>query len=89
MIASLKSTPRVSVVIPTYNRADLLPQTIASVLNQTFADFEVLIVDDGSTDATAQIIREIEDSRLIYIPQEHSGLPAVARNNGIRRARGE
>jgi glycosyltransferase involved in cell wall biosynthesis len=82
-------TPRVSVIIPTYNRAGLLPQTIQSALDQTFADLEILVVDDGSTDGTEQVVQKFADSRLIYIRQAHSGLPAVARNTGLRHARGE
>jgi glycosyltransferase involved in cell wall biosynthesis len=82
-------TPRVSVIIPTYNRADLLSQTIQSVLDQTFRDFEVLIIDDGSTDDTEHVVRRVDDSRAIYIRQGHSGLPAVARNRGLHHARGE
>jgi glycosyltransferase involved in cell wall biosynthesis len=67
------SSPTVSVVMPTYNRADLLPQTIASILGQDFNDFELLIVDDGSTDNTAELIQQIQghDPRLRYarLPQ--------------------
>jgi len=62
------SAPTVSVVMPTYNRADLLPRTIPSILSQDFGDFELLIVDDGSTDNTADVIRKIQerDPRLRY-----------------------
>jgi glycosyltransferase involved in cell wall biosynthesis len=49
---SLSSTPKVSIIIPTFNRADLLPETIDSVLTQSFADYEIIVVDDGSTDTT-------------------------------------
>lgn len=82
-------TPRVSVIIPTYNRADLLPQTIQSVLDQTFRDLEILIIDDGSTEDTENVVRRIDDSRVTYIRQAHSGLPAVARNTGLHHARGD
>jgi glycosyltransferase involved in cell wall biosynthesis len=81
--------PRVSVIIPTYNRADFLPQTIQSVLDQTFHDFEILIIDDGSTDDTEHVVRRIDDSRVIYVRQGHSGLPSVARNTGLHHARGD
>jgi glycosyltransferase involved in cell wall biosynthesis len=80
--------PKVSVIVPTYNRADLLPQTLASVLSQSYGDFELLVVDDGSTDDTSQVIAAISDARVVSLRQEHSGLPAVGRNTGIRQAAG-
>jgi len=80
--------PTVSVVIPTYNRAEFLAQAIDSVLSQTCQDFEVIVVDDGSTDDTAQVVSAYGD-RVRYVPIPHSGLPAVARNAGLQVARGE
>ena len=80
--------PNVSVIVPTYNRADLLPQALASVLGQSYGDFELLVVDDGSTDNTADVVARIGDARIITIAQEHSGLPAVGRNTGMRWAAG-
>ena len=80
--------PKISVIVPTYNRADLLPQALASVLGQSYGDFELLVVDDGSTDNTADVVARIGDSRIVTIAQEHSGLPAVGRNTGMRRAAG-
>ena len=82
------SSPRVSVIIPTYNRESTIGIAIQSVLDQTFADFEVLVIDDGSTDATGSIVGAFGDPRVVYLCQQHSGLPAVARNVGLRRARG-
>ena len=82
-------SPRVSVVIPTYNRESTIGIAIRSVLDQTFADFEILVVDDGSTDSTESVVRGFGDPRVFYVRQQHGGLPAVARNNGLRRARGE
>ncbi|GAI16908.1 unnamed protein product [marine sediment metagenome] len=74
---SKNNHPKVSVIIPTYNRANLLPRTIKSVLNQTFRDFELIIVDDGSTDNTKQVIERFQtDLRVKYIYQENSGGPA-------------
>lgn len=83
------ASPVVSVVIPTFNRVDLLPSTIESVLAQTFGDLEVLVVDDGSTDGTGDYVTSLTDPRVRYLRNEWSGLPAVNRNTGIRAARGE
>jgi len=84
----------VSVIIPTYNRALLIKESIQSVFNQTHRPIECLIIDDGSTDNTAQVIGNLQtklatiDFKLIYIKQDNSGAPA-ARNNGIKNASGE
>ncbi|WP_052315752.1 glycosyltransferase family 2 protein [Oscillatoria acuminata] len=81
--------PFFSVVVPTYNRANLLGDTIESVLAQTFKDFELLVIDDGSTDDTHELINSFCDSTNIrYIYQENQGVGA-ARNTGIKNARGE
>ena len=79
-----------SIIIPTYNRADLIPKTIRSVQNQTFEDWECIIVDDGSTDNTKSIIEDIikQDSRFKYVYQENAERSA-ARNNGIRNSSGQ
>lgn len=79
-----------SIIIPTYNRADLLPETIRSVQNQTFMDWECIVVDDGSTDGTRQVVEAIikSDSRIKYFFQENAERSA-ARNNGIRNSSGE
>ncbi|MHC4972713.1 MAG: glycosyltransferase family 2 protein [Planctomycetota bacterium] len=81
---------RVSVVIPTYNRARLVCEAIDSVLAQTFPGFELLLVDDGSTDGTAEVIRSRygDEPRLRYLAQENGGT-AKARDHGLRHARGE
>ena len=86
-----KEKPTVSVIIPTYNRAKLLPRAIKSVLNQTFKDFEVIIVDDGSTDNTEEVINEFQkhDKRIKYIRHEKNKGAAAARNTGIKIAQGE
>ena len=78
--------PKVSVIIPTYNRAVFLSEAIDSVLNQSFRDFELIIVDDGSTDSTPHILRRWE-GRIRWMRQENSGV-SRARNTGIRAARG-
>jgi glycosyltransferase involved in cell wall biosynthesis len=80
------SVPSVSVIIPTYNRRDLLQRSLDSVFAQTYRDFEVVIVDDGSTDGTRAAIEG--RSQVRYFFQDHGG-PARARNVGIRQARGD
>lgn len=83
------SAPAVSVIIPTYNRADLLPETLQSVLGQTLADLEVIVVDDGSTEDIAGVVEAMADSRLRYIKNRRTGLPAAGRNVGIRAAKAD
>jgi len=77
--------PKVSVVIPSYNRAHLISETIQSVLAQTFQDFETIVVDDGSIDNTSEVVSNFP---VRYFHQENRGLPA-ARNAGIRLSHGE
>ena len=83
------SIPTFSVVIPTYNRCNVILETVQAVLNQTFSSFEVVVVDNGSTDHTSDIIRSISDSRVRYLKLKGSGSPASPRNHGIVEARGE
>jgi glycosyltransferase involved in cell wall biosynthesis len=80
--------PRVSVVIPTYNAEKYIAKTIQSVLHQTYQDFEILVVNDGSTDRSAEICWQFNDQRIRIINQSNRGLPG-ARNSGIRAAKGE
>jgi len=86
----MKNNLKVSVIIPTYNRAFLLSRAIESVLSQTFQNFELIIIDDGSTDNTKDVIEKIkkEDNRIIYIYQDNRGLPG-ALNTGIKNAKGK
>ena len=79
---------RFSIIIPTYNRAAFLPKAIESVLSQTYIDWELIIVDDGSTDNTKDVVSQYADSRIVYIYQENAERSA-ARNNGIAHAKGE
>lgn len=79
--------PEVSVVIPTYNRQSLVQDTIDSVLRQTFADLELIVVDDGSTDDTERVLLDRYGSRIRYVYQENQG-ESAARNHGIDLARG-
>jgi glycosyltransferase involved in cell wall biosynthesis len=80
--------PRVSVVLNTYNRAGLVSRAIESVLVQTWDDFELLVVDDGSTDDTQAVVTSHRDTRIRYVHRENGGL-AVARNTGLDAAEGE
>lgn len=83
---AISPAPAISVVIATFNRANYLPATIQSVLNQTFRDFELIVVDDGSTDATRALL-ESYGSRLRHFHQANGGASA-ARNLGVRHSRG-
>jgi len=79
--------PEVSVIIPAYNAARFIGEALQSVLQQTFQDFEIIVVDDGSTDDTARVVAGIADPRIRYVYQENKGL-AGARNHGLRLAQG-
>lgn len=82
-----QTPPTVSVIIPTYNRAQYIGESIRSVLLQTYADFEIIIVDDGSTDDTPKVIEAISDPRVRYVRQENRGR-SQARNHALSLARG-
>jgi len=81
--------PKVSIVIPSFNSKDYIVETIDSILRQSFRDFEILLIDDCSTDGTEEIIQSISDDRLRYLKleQNHGG-PSRPRNVGIRLAQG-
>lgn len=81
--------PCVSVVLPTYDRAPLLGRAIRSVLGQSYEDFEVIVVDDGSTDGTAGVVASCGDPRVRYVALAHNAGAGAARNVGIRLARGK
>ncbi len=80
--------PAISVVIPAYNSEDTISETIESVLEQTFSNFELIIVNDGSTDKTLEIISRFLDERIKVISQENSG-PQRSRNVGAKNAQGK
>ncbi len=80
--------PLVSVIITTYNRAGLLPKAIESVLAQTFQDFELIVVDDGSTDQTRQVVEAYRDARIRYLYQSNRGVSG-ALNTGFAAAQSE
>lgn len=83
----MHDSPAVSVVIATYNRAEFLPATIESILAQCFQNFELIIVDDGSTDETQKVLAPYEH-RIKYIRQMNGG-PSAARNLGVQNAKGD
>src|SRR5918996_2481069 len=84
------STPKVSVVMPAYNAAVYLDEAVTSILNQTFREFEFIVINDGSTDDTVSILDKYEksDSRIRVYHQENQGMIA-ALNRGCRLARGK
>ena len=79
---------KISIVIPVYNSEKTIGKTISSILKQTYENFEIILVDDGSTDESQSIIKSFDDKRIIYNVQENQGV-STARNNGIALASGE
>jgi glycosyltransferase involved in cell wall biosynthesis len=79
---------KVSVIIPLFNKAPYIQRALDSVRAQTFVDFEVIVVDDGSTDDGGSLATAYSDSRIRTIAQKNAG-PGAARNRGIAEARGE
>src|SRR5947207_2276441 len=86
---STASQPLVSVIIPTYNYARFIAEALASVQSQTYSNWEMIVVDDGSTDDTEAVVKRIaaDERRISYLRQENAQ-QAAARNNGIRQAKG-
>lgn len=80
--------PTISVVIPAYNAERTILETVGSVLQQTFSDFELIVINDGSKDRTVELLQSIKDERLKVFSYENGGLP-VARNRGLSRSTGE
>ncbi|MBU0683680.1 MAG: glycosyltransferase [Candidatus Omnitrophica bacterium] len=77
-----------SVIIPAFNRKDFLKKAITSVLNQSYRNLELIVVDDGSSDGTDFLINSIKDERILFLKQSNHGV-SHARNTGIRRAKGD
>jgi len=86
-MAETRNKPTVSIIIPTYNRRQSISRSIESVLNQTYRDFELIIVDDGSTDNTKELVADFNDERIRYVRHEENKGEAAARNTGIKAAR--
>lgn len=80
--------PLVSIVLPTYNRAHLIGETIESIIHQSYTKWELLIVDDGSTDHTHHVVESYHDPRIRVFKQNHIGKLGVVRNTGLRHANG-
>ena len=82
--------PLISIIVPCYNKAVYLTDALDSVLNQTYLNWECIIIDDGSPDATASIAKEYlnKDKRFKYYYQDNQGV-SLARNNGIKRSSGK
>lgn len=80
--------PKFSIIIPLYNKEKYIENTLKSVLKQTFQDFEIIIINDGSTDLSIELVNQIQDDRIKLVHQENQGV-SVARNNGIKLAEAE
>lgn len=81
--------PEVSVIIPTYNRAHLIGRAIQSVLDQTYQDFEIIVVDDASTDETEEVVKSFADDRINYTRHQKNKGGGASRNTGIKVAKGK
>ena len=84
-----EATPLVSVVVPTYNHARYLGRALQSVLNQTYTNWEIIVIDNHSTDNTDEVMARFIDPRITYLKIHNNGIIAVSRNAGIRLAKGE
>ena len=84
-----KLTPLVSIIIPTYNHARFISKSLKSVINQTFENWEAIVVDNHSTDDTDKILNQYIDSRIKYLKIYNNGIIAKSRNHGIKEAKGE
>jgi glycosyltransferase involved in cell wall biosynthesis len=84
----MRSNPKFSIIIPTYNRADFISKTIISVLEQDYLNFEIIVIDDGSTDNTSKIVQHFHSDKIKYLNKENEERGA-ARNSGIELAEGD
>ena len=79
---------KISVIIPNYNRSELLKKAITSVLNQSYAVLEILVCDDGSTDNSKEVIEQFNNQTIKWIDCGKNGRPAIPRNIGVKKAKG-
>ena len=89
VLGSGRAMPRITVVIPTYRRPQLLSEAIRSVLNQTYQDFEIVVVDDNSGDDTEKVVRAFGEARVRYIAHETNKRCGAGKNTGIRNSESE
>lgn len=80
--------PYFSIIIPTYNRAEMVERAINSVLSQSYQEWEMIVVNDGSTDNTSAVLKELSSDQILIVEQENSG-KSQARNNGLAKATGD
>ena len=83
------ATPLVSVIIPTYNQAHYLVRALQSVLDQTYINWEAIVIDNYSTDNTDEVMADFADPSVTYLKIHNNGVIAASRNEGIRAAKGE
>src|SRR6478735_6490982 len=88
-MTEITSFPKVSIIMPTYNRAAFIMQSIESVQKQTYSNWELIIVDDASEDNTAALVNGINDERIHYLPITKTGVGIKLRLHGVERATGE
>jgi glycosyltransferase involved in cell wall biosynthesis len=88
IVAMNSSSPMVSVIIPTFNQAEFLQKALQSVINQTFQDWEAIVIDNHSQDTTKEIVESMKDSRIRYVGFSNNGIIAASRNLGINIANG-
>ncbi|WP_276367526.1 glycosyltransferase family 2 protein [Chryseolinea sp. H1M3-3] len=89
MIENNYAYPLISIIVPTFNRADLIGETIQSVLNQSYNHWELIVIDDGSVDNTEDVVSKFVDTRIHYFLIEHNGIFGKVRNEGLKKAKGE
>jgi len=85
----LTGFPKISIVMPTYNRASVIGETIQSIMNQTYGNWELIIVDDGSDDDTEKVVSRFNDQRIQFYKACRIGVNGKIKNIGLEKAHGE